>query len=148
MRGPGEDRAVAGGRRCLERDIQKVASVEADHDQMKRPIPVIIASAVLGLHGVYLIYKQTMNHYPSSALGNLATFGGGFIAVAIMLTWKIKGWRWVGFSLYVILIFSDIAILRMIPAVSADFLPVISGSVILLVLHTWLAYALARETLI
>ena len=113
---------------------------------MKRPIPVIVASTVLGLQGAYMIYKQMVNHYPSGALGNLATFGGFFIAVAAMLTWKIKGWRWVGFALFVILIFSDIAVLKKIPVISVDFLPFIFGSIALLVLHTWLAYVLSLRT--
>ena len=111
---------------------------------MKRPIPVIVASTVLGLHGAYMIYQQMMNHYPSGALGNLGTLGGCFMAVAAMSTWKIKGWRWASFALYVILVLGDIAILRKIPAISADFMPVIAGSIVSLVLHTWLAYVLAR----
>ncbi len=91
-----------------------------------------------------MIYKQTVNHAPSGALGNLATFGGCFIAVAAMLTWKIKGWRWVAFALYVLLIFSDLHVLRKIPALSADSLPVISLCAVFFVLHAWAAYTLAR----
>ena len=110
---------------------------------MKRPARIIFASAVLGLHGAYLIYKQSVNHYPSGALGNMATFGACLIAVAAMLTWKVKGWRWVGFALYLILIFSDLAVLKKIPSVSPIFLPAICLTIVLLLLHAWLAHALA-----
>lgn len=111
---------------------------------MKRPIPVVVAAAYLGLHGAYLIYKQTVNHYPSGALGNLGTFGGCFIAVAALLMWKIKGWRWVGFALYVILMSSDFHVLKAIPAASAQFLPIICVTIVLFVIHTWAAFVLAR----
>jgi hypothetical protein len=111
---------------------------------MKRPIPVILASAYLGLHGAYLIFMQMVHHYPSGALGNVATLGGFFIAVAVMVSWKIKGWRWVGFALYLILLLSDFHILRRIPTVSAESLPIISGSIALFVIHVWAAVELAR----
>jgi hypothetical protein len=110
---------------------------------MKMPIPIMVAAAVLALQGFYMVDKQTLHDYPSGAIGNLATLGCMFIFIAGMLMWKPKGWRWVGVALYVILIFGDIALLKSIPEVSSDFLPVIAGSILFLLLHIWLAYVLA-----
>jgi hypothetical protein len=108
---------------------------------MKRPLPILIATIILSLKGAELVISQSINHYPAGALGDRSTLGAILIVLAIMFYWKVKGWRWVVFAVFILSILTTLQEITKQNSVHLVLILALGGTV----LYSWLAYALVTS---
>jgi hypothetical protein len=109
---------------------------------MKRPPYILIAASLILLKGIWLLYVQAKYHLPGGSLGNKATLGVLLMVLSLGLYWKVKGWRWAAFALFVIMALGGIGILQKRTAMPlAEFLVLLPQPAI----AAWLAYRLVAD---
>src|SRR4051812_32496100 len=107
---------------------------------MKKPVSILIASLVLSARGVLMLYQQFTRDLGPNWKG--FAFAAFMIVSAGMLYWKVRGWRWVAFTFFILSMLSSLSLF------SKGF--VASSPVHLLLilaecfLYLWLVAALAK----